>query len=170
MRDDDSYFLILSWWQKGGIRHDPFVSEKLRGLAIQSLTKRFGYKISKFDNKMLDGIEFLENIIQIKCEIYFNLITLAYNMDVTILLGSKSDMPVAEKCTKILEQFGVSYQLRVASAHRSPAFVEQIVHDAEADGVRVHSNGWTCCSFTWCGCCTNHQTCDWCTLWRKSTL
>ena len=43
-------------------------------------------------------------------------------------------MPVAEKCTKILEQFGVSYQLRVASAHRSPAFVEQIVHDAEADG------------------------------------
>ena len=58
-------------------------------------------------------------------------------MDVTILLGSKSDMPVAEKCTKILEQFGVSYQLRVASAHRSPAFVEQIVHDAEADGCTV---------------------------------
>ena len=59
------------------------------------------------------------------------------SMDVTILLGSKSDMPVAEKCTKILEQFGVSYQLRVASAHRSPAFVEQIVHDAEADGCTV---------------------------------
>ena len=58
-------------------------------------------------------------------------------MDVTILLGSKSDMPVAEKCTKILEHFGVSYQLRVASAHRSPAFVEQIVHDAESDGCTV---------------------------------
>ena len=57
---DDSYFLILSWWQKGGIRHDPFVSEKLRGLAVPSLTKRFGYRISKFDQKMLDGIEFLE--------------------------------------------------------------------------------------------------------------
>ena len=58
-------------------------------------------------------------------------------MDVTILLGSKSDMPVAEKCTKILDHFGVSYQLRVASAHRSPAFVEQIIHDAEADGCTV---------------------------------
>ena len=58
-------------------------------------------------------------------------------MDVTILLGSKSDMPVAEKCTKILEHFDVSYQLRVASAHRSPAFVEQIIHDAEADGCTV---------------------------------
>ena len=59
------------------------------------------------------------------------------NMDVTILLGSKSDMPVAEKCTKILDHFGVSYQLRVASAHRSPAFVEQIIHDAETDGCTV---------------------------------
>ena len=58
-------------------------------------------------------------------------------MDVTILLGSSSDMPVAEKCTKILNQFDVTYQLRVASAHRSPKFVEQIVHDAENDGCQV---------------------------------
>ena len=55
------------------------------------------------------------------------------NMDVTILLGSSSDMPVAEKCTKILDHFGVSYQLRVASAHRYPKFVEDIVQKAEAD-------------------------------------
>ena len=48
-------------------------------------------------------------------------------MEVTILLGSSSDMPVAEKCTKILNQFDVTYQLRVASAHRSPKFVEQII-------------------------------------------
>ena len=47
-------------------------------------------------------------------------------MDVTILLGSKSDMPVADKCTKILEHFGVSYQLRVASAHRSPALLNKL--------------------------------------------
>ena len=59
------------------------------------------------------------------------------HMDVTILLGSSSDMPVAEKCTKILNQFDVTYQLRVASAHRSPKFVEQIVHDAENDGCQV---------------------------------
>ncbi|MDP6326472.1 MAG: 5-(carboxyamino)imidazole ribonucleotide mutase [Candidatus Thalassarchaeaceae archaeon] len=58
-------------------------------------------------------------------------------MEVTILLGSSSDMPIAEKCTKILNQFSVDYQLRVASAHRSPKFVEQIIHDAEADGCKV---------------------------------
>jgi 5-(carboxyamino)imidazole ribonucleotide mutase len=58
-------------------------------------------------------------------------------MDVTILLGSSSDMPIAEKCTKILDHFGFTYQLRVASAHRSPQFVEEIVRDAEADGCTV---------------------------------
>jgi 5-(carboxyamino)imidazole ribonucleotide mutase len=58
-------------------------------------------------------------------------------MDVTILLGSKSDMPIAEKCTKILDHFGVDYQLRVASAHRSPKFVEEIIHQAEDDGCKV---------------------------------
>ncbi len=46
-------------------------------------------------------------------------------------------MPIADKCTKILDQFSVDYQLRVASAHRSPKFVEQIIHDAEADGCKV---------------------------------
>ena len=58
-------------------------------------------------------------------------------MDVTILLGSSSDLPIAEKCTKILDHFGVTYQLRVASAHRSPQFVEEIVKSAEADGCTV---------------------------------
>ena len=58
-------------------------------------------------------------------------------MDVTILLGSSSDLPIAKKCTAILEQFDVPYQLRVASAHRSPKFVEQIVHDAEESGCLV---------------------------------
>jgi len=58
-------------------------------------------------------------------------------MDVTILLGSKSDMPIAEKCTKILNHFGVDYQLRVASAHRSPKFVEEIIHQAEEGGCKV---------------------------------
>ena len=59
------------------------------------------------------------------------------DMDITIMLGSKSDMPVAEKCTKVLERFGVEYQLRVASAHRSPVFVEQLVNDALEQGNKV---------------------------------
>lgn len=58
-------FLVLSWWQKGGVRHDPFVSRSLRGVAIPGLTKKLGYSVNEFDVKMLDGIEFLE-IFKIK--------------------------------------------------------------------------------------------------------
>ncbi|MCS5537727.1 MAG: 5-(carboxyamino)imidazole ribonucleotide mutase [Candidatus Poseidoniaceae archaeon] len=59
------------------------------------------------------------------------------DMDITIMLGSKSDMPVADKCTKVLDRFAVDYQLRVASAHRSPAFVEQLVNDALEQGNKI---------------------------------
>ena len=51
-------------------------------------------------------------------------------MEVTILLGSKSDMPVAEKCTKSLEMFEVTYQLRVASAHRCLLYTSPSPRDA----------------------------------------
>ena len=66
-----------------------------------------------------------------------NLLRWAIGMDVLILLGSKSDLPIADKCTKILQEFGVEHQVRVASAHRSPAFVEEIVQGALSDGVSV---------------------------------
>ena len=45
-------------------------------------------------------------------------------------------MPVAEKYQDS-RNVAVTYQLRVASAHRSPAFVESIIKDAEADGCKV---------------------------------
>ena len=44
-----------------------------------------------------------------------------------ILLGSKTDHPVAEKCMKVLAELGVSHECHVASAHRTPAYVEELV-------------------------------------------
>ena len=58
-------------------------------------------------------------------------------MEVTILMGSSSDMPVVKKCTAVLDRFGVAYQVRVASAHRSPTFVESIVKDAIASDCKI---------------------------------
>ena len=51
-------------------------------------------------------------------------------MDVCILLGSRSDLPIAEKGTKVLDDFGINYELRVASAHRAPKYLEGIVDAA----------------------------------------
>tara|TARA_B100001996_G_scaffold378406_1_gene362519 strand:- start:636 stop:1484 length:849 start_codon:yes stop_codon:yes gene_type:complete len=52
--------LVLSWWQKGGIRSDPFVAKKMKALAIPGLTNKLGYSTSDFDLEMLDGIRFLD--------------------------------------------------------------------------------------------------------------
>jgi 5-(carboxyamino)imidazole ribonucleotide mutase len=54
-------------------------------------------------------------------------------MQVCILLGSKSDVEVAQKCADVLRDFGVTYQVFVASAHRSPARVEEVVKQSGAD-------------------------------------
>ena len=51
-------------------------------------------------------------------------------MDVCILLGSRSDLPIAEKGPKVLDDFGIDYELRVASAHRAPKYLEGIVDAA----------------------------------------
>lgn len=56
---------------------------------------------------------------------------------VGIIMGSKSDMPVMEACIKQLQDFGVPYELVVASAHRNPAKVHEWANSAAARGIRV---------------------------------
>jgi 5-(carboxyamino)imidazole ribonucleotide mutase len=52
-------------------------------------------------------------------------------------MGSMSDMPVMEACTAQLEEFGVPYELVVASAHRNPAKVHEWASTAADRGLRV---------------------------------
>lgn len=54
-------------------------------------------------------------------------------MKIQVILGSKSDMPVAEKIEKILKEFSVDYDISVASAHRTPEVVKKIVEENDAD-------------------------------------
>ena len=54
-------------------------------------------------------------------------------MKIQIILGSKSDMPIAEKAENILKQFTVSYIIEIASAHRTPEVVKKIVEENDAD-------------------------------------
>jgi len=58
-------------------------------------------------------------------------------MDICVVLGSKSDLPVAEKCKTVLDKFDVSYEIRVASAHRAPKYLGGIVESAEESGCKV---------------------------------
>ncbi|MEJ7631282.1 MAG: 5-(carboxyamino)imidazole ribonucleotide mutase [Rubrobacteraceae bacterium] len=56
---------------------------------------------------------------------------------VGILVGSKSDLPTMEKCTKRLEDLGVEHELEVLSAHRNPEAVAEYVAAAPERGIKV---------------------------------
>jgi 5-(carboxyamino)imidazole ribonucleotide mutase len=54
-------------------------------------------------------------------------------MKIQIIMGSKSDMPVAEKAKKILDEFDIDYEINVASAHRTPYVLKKLVQTSDAD-------------------------------------
>lgn len=54
-------------------------------------------------------------------------------MSVQIVLGSKSDMKVAEKAIAVLKELGIPYKVTVASAHRTPELVDKLVGEADAE-------------------------------------
>ena len=56
---------------------------------------------------------------------------------VGIIMGSESDMPAMEPCMKQLEEFGIPYEVKVASAHRKPAEVHDWASSAVERGLRV---------------------------------
>lgn len=49
------------------------------------------------------------------------------------MLGSKSDLRVAEKATEVLKELGVKYSVSIASAHRTPELVDKLVSEADAE-------------------------------------
>ncbi len=63
--------------------------------------------------------------------------TFGENPVVGIIMGSQSDMPTMEACMKQLEELGVSYEVKVASAHRKPAEVHEWASSAVSRGIRV---------------------------------
>ena len=62
---------------------------------------------------------------------------MAENPLVGIIMGSKSDLPVMQACIDQLEDFGVPYELVIASAHRNPAKVHEWASTAADRGMKV---------------------------------
>ncbi len=56
---------------------------------------------------------------------------------VGIVMGSKTDMPEMEKAAQELEERGISYEIRVMSAHRDPEVVADYAKNAHMRGLRV---------------------------------
>lgn len=56
---------------------------------------------------------------------------------VGIVMGSDSDMPVMAKAAEILDEFGISYEMAIISAHREPDVFYEYAKSAESKGFKV---------------------------------
>ena len=56
---------------------------------------------------------------------------------VGVIMGSKSDWPTMKNATEILEKLGVSYEVKVVSAHRTPDLMFEYAETAEGRGLEV---------------------------------
>ena len=52
-------------------------------------------------------------------------------------MGSNSDYEVMQDACKVLDEFGVEYEKRVVSAHRTPDLMYEYAHSAEERGIKV---------------------------------
>ncbi|HVP57437.1 MAG TPA: 5-(carboxyamino)imidazole ribonucleotide mutase [bacterium] len=57
--------------------------------------------------------------------------------EVAVVMGSKSDMAVMGEAARMLDHFGVSHEVLVMSAHRSPAKTRQFAAKAKERGIKV---------------------------------
>ena len=57
--------------------------------------------------------------------------------DVAIIMGSDSDWPIMEDAAKLLDQFEISYEAEVVSAHRMPLEMVSFAQNAAAKGYKV---------------------------------
>src|SRR6478672_969211 len=58
-------------------------------------------------------------------------------INVLILMGSDSDAPIMQSAVDVLRELGISSEMTVASAHRSPERVMRLVREAPGRGVKV---------------------------------
>ena len=58
-------------------------------------------------------------------------------MKVGIVMGSRNDLPVVEKAIRVLQEYGVKFEVRVLSAHRCPDEAREFAASARSGGFSV---------------------------------
>jgi 5-(carboxyamino)imidazole ribonucleotide mutase len=58
-------------------------------------------------------------------------------VQVGIIMGSKSDLPIMSDAAKILEEFNVSYEINIVSAHRTPELMLEYAKNAHKRGLKI---------------------------------
>ena len=56
---------------------------------------------------------------------------------ISVVMGSDSDLPVMEEAAKILDEFGIPYEMILTSAHRTPLRTAKFASSAAGRGIKV---------------------------------
>ncbi len=56
---------------------------------------------------------------------------------VSIIMGSDSDLPVMQDAARVMEEFGIAYEITIVSAHRTPQRMMRFAEQAHVRGIRV---------------------------------
>lgn len=56
---------------------------------------------------------------------------------VGIIMGSDSDLPVMKETADILDQFGIKYEIKIVSAHRTPKYMAEYGSNAYKKGIKI---------------------------------
>lgn len=56
---------------------------------------------------------------------------------VLIISASESDLPIMNEAAKVLDEFGIEYEMTISSAHRSPERTKELVEKAKSEGIKV---------------------------------
>jgi 5-(carboxyamino)imidazole ribonucleotide mutase len=58
-------------------------------------------------------------------------------IEVGIIMGSTSDLPVMQEAADVLDELGISYEINIISAHRTPELMFEYAKSAHLNGLRV---------------------------------
>lgn len=56
---------------------------------------------------------------------------------ISIIIGSDSDLPIMKDTAKTLDEFGVGYEIKILSAHRTPEDLKDYIKQAEQQGIEI---------------------------------
>ncbi len=59
------------------------------------------------------------------------------SVDVGIIMGSKSDLPIMQMAADVLSELGVSYEIKIVSAHRTPELMYDYAREAHTRGLKA---------------------------------
>ena len=85
------------------------------------------------------------------------------NIDVAIIMGSDSDLPIMSESAKFLEDMGISYEMKILSVHRCPDEAIQYAKSLKGRNVKaIIAGAGGAAHLPRNICCNKYMSCNWC--------